>query len=182
MMLWLWVGCTTRTGNPRRSQTFQLSAMSSSIRSQARRAAVSNTQEGSLYLVVRDNNVDQALRALKKKMQKEGVFPRDEAPEVLREDIGRKRREKKAKQSAEHVSSHESGRQREGLIAAPRKKEPDAGKPVGRRQLPTHIVDDTTQGESCHGSASTGRDHTPPRRHAGCARTAKTGAERGHAR
>jgi ribosomal protein S21 len=32
---------------------------------------------------VRDNNVDQALKALKKKMQREGIF-RDEAPRALR--------------------------------------------------------------------------------------------------
>lgn len=29
---------------------------------------------GSVFVFVRDNNVDQALRALKKKMQREGIF------------------------------------------------------------------------------------------------------------
>ena len=34
-----------------------------------------NTKKGSsMYVAVRDNNVDQALRVLKKKMQREGMF------------------------------------------------------------------------------------------------------------
>jgi small subunit ribosomal protein S21 len=37
-----------------------------------------------LHVLVRDNNVDQALRALKKKMQREGI-PGDETAELLRE-------------------------------------------------------------------------------------------------
>jgi small subunit ribosomal protein S21 len=38
-------------------------------------ASINATRSGSLVQVlVRDNNVDQALRALKKKMQREGVF------------------------------------------------------------------------------------------------------------
>jgi pentatricopeptide repeat protein len=36
-----------------------------------------------LQVLVRDNNIDQALRVLKKKMQREGVS-RDEAQEILR--------------------------------------------------------------------------------------------------
>ncbi|MBB2708555.1 UNVERIFIED_ORG: ribosomal protein S21 [Rhizobium etli] len=31
-----------------------------------------------MQVLVRDNNIDQALRALKKKMQREGLFPRNE--------------------------------------------------------------------------------------------------------
>jgi len=34
----------------------------------------SNEEEGRVQVLVRDNNVDQALRALKKKMQREGIF------------------------------------------------------------------------------------------------------------
>ena len=36
-----------------------------------------------MQVLVRDNNVDQALKALKKKMQREGGFPRNEAPAAL---------------------------------------------------------------------------------------------------
>jgi len=37
-----------------------------------------------LQVLVRDNNVDQALRVLKKKLQREGVFREIEAAELLR--------------------------------------------------------------------------------------------------
>jgi len=33
-----------------------------------------NGQEPPLQIIVRDNNIDQALKALKKKMQREGIF------------------------------------------------------------------------------------------------------------
>jgi len=33
-------------------------------------------EEHRVQVLVRDNNVDQALKVLKKKMQREGVFPR----------------------------------------------------------------------------------------------------------
>jgi ribosomal protein S21 len=36
-----------------------------------------------MQVLVRDNNIDQALRVLKKKMQREGVFPRNEAAALL---------------------------------------------------------------------------------------------------
>jgi small subunit ribosomal protein S21 len=42
----------------------------------------SNVEHG-VQVFVRDNNVDQALKALKRKMQREGVFSRDEAPQAL---------------------------------------------------------------------------------------------------
>ena len=58
------------------------------------------TDEGRLRLqvVVRDNNVDQALRALKKKLQREGVFR-----EMKLRNYYEKPSEKKARQKAEAV-------------------------------------------------------------------------------
>jgi small subunit ribosomal protein S21 len=74
-----------------------------------------------VQVFVRDNNVDQALRVLKKKMQREGVFremrrrrfyekPSDKATREKTESI-RRRRKLARKQAI-----------RDGLIAAPAKK------------------------------------------------------------
>lgn len=38
------------------------------------RCVVKKGWQGTVQVLVRDNNVDQALRALKKKMQREGIF------------------------------------------------------------------------------------------------------------
>jgi len=70
-----------------------------------------------LQVVVRDNNVDQALRALKKKLQREGVFR-----EMKLRNFYEKPSEKKARQKAEAVRrARKLARkraQREGGIAA----------------------------------------------------------------
>jgi len=77
-------------------------------------------QEGRLRLqvVVRDNNVDQALRALKKKLQREGVFR-----EMKLRNYYEKPSEKKARQKAEAVRrARKLARkraQREGGLPAP---------------------------------------------------------------
>ena len=79
------------------------------------------TYEGRLRLqvVVRDNNVDQALRALKKKLQREGVFR-----EMKLRNYYEKPSEKKARQKAEAVRrARKLARkrlQREGLAPAPK--------------------------------------------------------------
>ncbi len=71
-----------------------------------------------MQVVVRDNNVDQALRALKKKLQREGVFR-----EMKLRNYYEKPSEKKARQKAEAVRrARKLARkraQREGAIAAP---------------------------------------------------------------
>ena len=70
-------------------------------------AAVCCTETGngrsgkSVQVTVRDNNVDQALRALKKKMQREGVFREMK----LRRNY-EKPSEKKARERAEAVRRH----------------------------------------------------------------------------
>jgi small subunit ribosomal protein S21 len=84
-----------------------------------------------LQVFVRDNNVDQALRALKKKMQREGVFR-----EMKRRRFYEKPSEKSNREHAEAIRrAHKLARkkaQREGLIAAPRGKKVPPGRATGR--------------------------------------------------
>ncbi|MEM8750879.1 MAG: 30S ribosomal protein S21 [Pseudomonadota bacterium] len=71
--------------------------------------------EKPVQVVVRDNNVDQALRALKKKLQREGVFR-----EMKLRNFYEKPSEKRAREKAEAVRrARKLARkraQREGLI------------------------------------------------------------------
>jgi small subunit ribosomal protein S21 len=82
-----------------------------------------------LQVLVRDNNIDQALRVLKRKMQREGVFR-----EMKRRRFYEKPSEKTAREKAESVRRKRKyarkQAQRDGLIPAPRKKEP-AGRAGG---------------------------------------------------
>lgn len=68
-----------------------------------------------MQVVVRDNNVDQALRALKKKLQREGVFR-----EMKLRNFYEKPSEKRAREKAEAVRrSRKLARkhaQREGVL------------------------------------------------------------------
>jgi len=74
---------------------------------------------------VRENNVDQALRVLKKKLQREGLFR-----EIKRRRSFEKPSEKRVREKAEAIRrARKAARkkaQREGLIAAPVKKRPQA--------------------------------------------------------
>ena len=74
-----------------------------------------------MQVVVRDNNVDQALKVLKKKMQREGVFR-----EIKRKKFYEKPSEKRAREKGEAVRrSRKLARklaQREGLLPAPKRK------------------------------------------------------------
>jgi small subunit ribosomal protein S21 len=72
-----------------------------------------------LQVVVRDNNVDQALRALKKKLQREGVFR-----EMKLRNFYEKPSEKKARQKAEAVRrarklARKRAQREGGITAAP---------------------------------------------------------------
>jgi len=71
-----------------------------------------------VQIFVRDNNVDQALKALKKKMQREGTFR-----EMKRRNHFEKPSEKRARERAEAVRrAHKLARkraQREGLLPRP---------------------------------------------------------------
>ncbi len=81
-----------------------------------------------MQVLVRDNNVDQALKALKKKMQREGIFR-----EMKLRGHYEKPSEKKAREKAEAVRrARKLARkkmQREGLI--PMKPKPVFGGPGG---------------------------------------------------
>ncbi len=84
-----------------------------------------------MQVLVRDNNVDQALRVLKKKMQREGILR-----EMKQRKAYEKPSEKKAREKAEAVRrARKAARkqaQREGLIPAPKK----VVKPARRRVRP----------------------------------------------
>lgn len=74
-----------------------------------------------MQVLVRDNNVDQALKVLKKKMQREGIFREMKARKAYE-----KPSEKRAREKGEAVRrSRKAARklaQREGLLPAARKK------------------------------------------------------------
>ncbi len=75
-----------------------------------------------MQVVVRDNNVEQALKVLKKKMQREGIFR-----ELKMKDAYEKPSVKRAREQAEAVSrARKLARkklQREGLLPMPKKVE-----------------------------------------------------------
>ena len=77
-----------------------------------------------LQVIVRDNNVDQALRVLKKKLQREGLFR-----EMKRRRAYEKPSEKRAREAGEAIRrARKAARkqaQREGLIAKPRITRPE---------------------------------------------------------
>ena len=74
-----------------------------------------------MQVLVRDNNVDQALRVLKKKLQREGVFR-----EMKERSAYEKPSEKRAREKGEAIRrARKLARkraQREGLLPAPKKK------------------------------------------------------------
>ena len=103
-----------------------------------------------MQVSVRDNNVDQALRALKKKLQREGVFR-----EMKLKQHYEKPSEKKAREKAEAIRrSRKLARkkaQREGLLPMPKPKP----RPTGRR--PSQTVDQilgTASSSSTSGAAA----------------------------
>ena len=80
-----------------------------------------------MQVLVRDNNVDQALRVLKKKMQREGVFREMKRRRFYEKPSERSTREKgEAIRRARKLARKQAIR--EGLIAAPPKKPLEAGR------------------------------------------------------
>ncbi|WP_102958406.1 30S ribosomal protein S21 [Mangrovicella endophytica] len=74
-----------------------------------------------MQVLVRDNNVDQALRVLKKKLQREGVFREMKARQAYEKPSERRVREKQeAVRRAKKLARKQA--QREGLIAGPKPK------------------------------------------------------------
>ena len=82
----------------------------------------SNTIGKHLQVFVRDNNVEQALRALKRKMQREGVFR-----EMKRRKAYEKPSERRTREKAEAIrrvrKAARKQAQRDGLIPMPKRRE-----------------------------------------------------------
>ena len=80
-----------------------------------------------LQVLVRDNNIEQALKFLKKKMQREGIFR-----EMKRRSAYEKPSEKRVREKAEAIRrARKLARKvaiREGLIAAPKPRTPAPGR------------------------------------------------------
>ena len=95
--------------------------------------ATIHTRKACLLVQVRDNNVDQALKALKKKMQREGIFR-----EMKLRNYYEKPSEKRVREQAEAVRrARKLARkkaQREGLLPgkAPAARPGAPGRPGGR--------------------------------------------------
>src|ERR671927_68565 len=75
-----------------------------------------------LQVFVRDNNIEQAIKALKKKLQREGVFREMKRRNAYEKPSERKTREKgeairRARKAARKLA------QREGLIPMPKRRE-----------------------------------------------------------
>jgi small subunit ribosomal protein S21 len=99
-----------------------------------------------LQVFVRENNVDQALRVLKKKMQREGVFR-----EMKRRKAYEKPSERKTREKAEAIRrARKAARkqaQRDGLIPAPKRREDTRGGPArGRGRLDSAPAQGRPQG------------------------------------
>ena len=95
-----------------------------------RRHSGGNTIGKHLQVFVRDNNVDQALRILKKRMQREGIFREMKRRKAYEKPCERRAREKteairRARKAARKLA------QREGLIPRPKRRE-DERRPVAR--------------------------------------------------
>jgi small subunit ribosomal protein S21 len=128
-----WVGRPDRqTGSDRLGFLFLLYARDSTgsiIRALVENPFHSDQKERRVQVLVRDNNVDQALKALKKKMQREGIFR-----EMKLRGHYEKPSEKKAREKAEAVRrARKLARkklQREGLL--PMKPRPVPGAAGGR--------------------------------------------------
>ena len=83
-----------------------------------------------MQVLVRDNNVEQALRVLKKKMQREGVFREMRQRKAYEKPSERKNREKaEAIRRARKLQRKKM--QREGLLPMPKPKpRPTGGRPA----------------------------------------------------
>jgi small subunit ribosomal protein S21 len=87
-----------------------------------------------MQVLVRENNVDQALRVLKKKMQREGVFRELKAKRFYEKPSEKRARQKnEAIRRARKLARKKA--QREGLLPAPKPKElrprtPGRGRPA----------------------------------------------------
>ncbi len=89
-----------------------------------------------MRVMVRDNNVDQALRFLKKKMQREGIF-RELKAHAAFEKPSEKRVREKAESIRRARKLARKKAQREGLLPMPKPKEKPKGRPNPFAPTPT---------------------------------------------
>lgn len=90
-----------------------------------------------MQVLVRDNNVEQALRVLKKKLQREGVFREMKQRRAYEKPSERRTREKgEAVRRARKAARKQA--QREGLLPAPKRKVP-AGKARSAAPRPASV-------------------------------------------
>jgi small subunit ribosomal protein S21 len=89
-----------------------------------------------MQVLVRENNVDQALRVLKKKMQREGVFRELKAKRYYEKPSEKKAREKnEAVRRARKLARKKA--QREGLLPQPKRAAPAGPSNRGPRPAAT---------------------------------------------
>lgn len=82
-----------------------------------------------MQVLVRDNNVDQALRVLKKKMQREGIFREMRQRKAYEKPSERKTREKaEAIRRTRKLARKQM--QREGLLPKPKPRVADPRRPA----------------------------------------------------
>jgi small subunit ribosomal protein S21 len=113
--------------------------------------------EQHVQVFVRDNNVDQALRILKRKMQREGVFREMRRHRFYEKPSDRATREKaEAKRRSRKLARKQAVR--DGLIAAPIKKSADSR--TNRAEL---RADSAKTPRDQQRVAVSGSDKTPPR-------------------
>ncbi|KRB55049.1 30S ribosomal protein S21 [Rhizobium sp. Root708] len=74
-----------------------------------------------MQVIVRDNNVEQAIRALKKKLQREGVF-REMRDRRAYEKPSERRVREKAQAIARQRKAARKQMQREGLLPSPKRR------------------------------------------------------------
>lgn len=74
-----------------------------------------------MRIIVRDNNIDQALRVLKKKMQREGVFREMKARRCYEKPSERRAREKNESIRRNRKAARKLA-QREGLLPGSKRK------------------------------------------------------------
>jgi len=74
-----------------------------------------------MQVLVRDNNVDQALRVLKKKMQREGMFREMKARRSYEKPSEKRVREKQEAIRRSRKAARKQA-QREGLLPGPKRK------------------------------------------------------------
>jgi small subunit ribosomal protein S21 len=88
-----------------------------------------------MRVFVKDNNVDQALRILKKKMQREGIFRQIKQLGAYEKPSERRVREKaEAIRRAKKLARKKA--QREGLLPMPKPKPKDGARPGFRGSRP----------------------------------------------